>query len=167
MGSKKKEIPAYLYHDDCFGNFAMVTADLFASPQFQSLSYAAQTFYLLCAAHKQTPEQKQCLYQSLKEYYALLGEEIPDIDLQMMAGTAPRAKVRSTYFVIPQSQMEQYGYKPAYASKLKRELIDKHFIKVFANEKKHSASDSRVQGGNRDFSKRVTIYQFISDWKKD
>lgn len=167
MAKRKKEIPPYLYHDDASSNFAMVTADIFASPQFQSLSHAARTFYLLCATHKQTMEQKQCLYNALKEYYTLLGEDIPDIDLQLMAGTAPRAKIKSTYFVIPQSQMEQYGYKPAYLSKLKRELIDKHFIKVFANEKKHSAGNSRIQGINRDFSKRVTIYQFVNDWKRD
>lgn len=165
MSKKKKEIPEYLYHDDGFSNFAMVTSDIFASPQFQSLSHAARAFYLLCATHKQTAEQKQCLYNALKEYYTLLGEDIADIDLQIMAGTAPRAKVKSTYFVIPQSHLAQYGYKPAYASKLKRELIEKGFVRVFANEKRHSDEGRYTQGGNRDFSKRVTIYQFINDWK--
>lgn len=165
MGAKKKQTPSYLYDDDAFCNFAMVTSDLFASKQFQELSHAARAFYLVCATHKQTPEQSTCLYNSLKEYYQLLGEEKTDYDLRLMAGQEKRAKVKSTYFVIPQSQLEQYGYKASYASKLKRELIEKGFIKVFANEKKHSTSDRYTQGSNRDFSKQVTIYEFINDWK--
>lgn len=162
---KKKQIAPYLYNDDAFCNFAMVTSNLFASKQFQELSHAARAFYLMCATHKQTSEQSACLYNALKEYYTLLGEEKTDYDLRLMAGQEKRAKIKSTYFVIPQSQLEQYGYKPSYASKLKKELIEKKFIKVFANEKKHSTSGRYTQGSNRDFSKQVTIYQFISDWK--
>lgn len=164
MGKKKKEIPAYLYNDDAFCNFAMVTSDLFCAWQFQNLSHAARTFYLLCATHKQTPEQKQCLYNSLKEYYTLKGEDISEYDLRLYSGLEYRAKIKSRYFVIPQSQLSQYGYKPQYANKLKKELIEKGFIKVFANEKKHSSNNT--QGANRDFSKRVTIYEFVTDWKR-
>lgn len=163
MGKKKKEIPSYLYDDDPFCNFAMVTSDIFASKQFQELSNAARIFYLVCATHKQTIEQSTCLFNALKEYYTLLGEEKTDYDLRLMAGQEKKAKIKSPYFVIPQSQLEQYGYTASYATKLKKELIDKKFIKIFANEKKHSIHN--IQGGNRDFSRRVTIYQFISDWK--
>ncbi len=163
MGKKKKEIPSYLYDDDPFCNFAMVTSNLLASKQFTELSKAARAFYLTCAVHKQTLEQSTCLFNALKEYYTLFGEEKTDYDLRLMAGQEKKAKIKSPYFVIPQSQLEQYGYTKQYATKLKKELIDKKFIKVFANEKKHSTHNT--QGGNRDFSRRVTIYQFINDWK--
>ena len=78
MGKKKKEIPSYLYDDDPFCNFAMVTSDIFASKQFQELSNAARIFYLVCATHKQTIEQSTCLFNALKEYYTLFGEEKTD-----------------------------------------------------------------------------------------
>lgn len=165
MGAKKKQIPPYLYCDDAFCGFAMVTSNLFCSNQFQELTHAARAFYLVCAAHKQTPEQSTCLYNALKEYYTLLGEEKTEYDLRVMAGQEKRAKIKSTYFVMPQSHLEQYGYKASYANKLKNELIEKKFIKVFANKKKHSTSGRYTQGTNRDFSKQITIYQFISDWK--
>lgn len=161
---KKKEIPAYLYYKDPYSMFAMISSDLFTSPQFQDLSNAAKIFYVICAAHKQTAEQRQCLYNSLKEYFSLLGEDIAEVDLQQMAGTLPRSRKASTFFVIPQSHLEQYGLSAAYASKLKRELIDKGFIRVFANEKKHAKGN--IQGANRDFSKRVTIYEFVNTWKR-
>ena len=143
MGKKKKEIPSYLYDDDPFCNFAMVTSDIFASKQFQELSNAARIFYLVCATHKQTIEQSTCLFNALKEYYTLFGEEKTDYDLRLMAGQEKKAKIKSPYFVIPQSQLEQYGYTASYATKLKKELIDKKFIKVFANGKKHSTHNTQ------------------------
>lgn len=164
MGKKKKEVPDYLYANDPFSNFAMVTSNLFTSWQFQELTHAAKNFYLICCVHKQTAEQAQCLYKALEEYYLSIGEEKSGFDLSLEAGTQPRAKKKSTKFVIPQSHLLQYGFKPTYATKLKNELIEKGFIKVFANEKKHAGRG--VQGANRDFSKRVTIYEFTNDWKK-
>lgn len=164
MASKKTKLKPYLYNDDAYSNFAMVSSDLFASWQFQDLSHAARSFYLLCAVHKHTGEQSTCLFKALKEYYELKGEEISEYDLKLYSGQIANAKVQSMYFVIPQSHLGQYGYTAQYANKLKKELIDKGFIKVFANEKKHAKGN--VQGANRDFSKRVTIYEFSTDWKR-
>lgn len=165
MGRRKNksEIPSYLYNDDPFCNFAMITSNLLASEQFQKLSYAARAFYLMCAIHKQTPEQSTCLFNALKEYYTLIGEEKTDYDIRLDAGQQGNARVKSSYFVIPQKQLKQYGFSTTYATKLKDELIDKKFIKAFANDKKHGANNA--QGSNRDFSNRMTIYQFINDWK--
>lgn len=164
MGKKVKKIPPYLYNDDAFCNFAMVTADLFRSWQFQELTHASKIFYMICATHKETPEQTQCLFNSLKEYFTLKGEVISDFDLQLLSGQNKRAKLKSMLFVIPESHLKQYGISSQYASKLKKELIEKGFIKIYANEKKHAGGN--LQGANRDFSKRVTIYEFINDWKR-
>lgn len=101
MGTKKKTLPSYLYDDDAFCNFAMITSNLLASKQFQELSLAARAFYLTCVTHKQTLEQSSCLYNALKEYYTLIGEEKTEYDLKLMAGQEKRAKIKSTYFVIP------------------------------------------------------------------
>jgi hypothetical protein len=121
--------------------------------------------YLVCAIHKQTKEQSECLYKTLEEYYNLLGEPKSEIDLKIEAGQTDRSRLTSMKFVIPESHLAQYGIKKSYAKKLKQELIDKGFIKIFANEKKHSKNGE--QGANRDNSKRVTIYEFISNWKGD
>lgn len=164
MAGKKTKLEPYLYNDDAYSKFAMVSNDLFMAWQFQELSHAAKVFYLVCATHKHTEEQRQCLYKSLEEYYKLKGEEMSEYDLKLYAGQVKKAKLQSMYFVIPQSHLEQYGYSPQYANKLKKELIDGGFIRVYANEKKHSKGN--LQGANRDFSKRVTIYEFVTDWKK-
>lgn len=162
---KKSEIPRYLYGDDAFSPFGMVTSNLLKNGNFQDVSYAGRYFYLCCAVHKQTTEQSHCLYCSLKEYYNLLGEHREEIDLQAEAGQTPKSRLTSMKFVFPESHLKEYGFTKSYASKLKQELIDKGFIKIFANEKKHSRNGE--QGANRDNSKRVTIYEFTtSDWKK-
>lgn len=134
------------------------------SKQFQDLSYAAQVFYILCATHKQTPLQSQALFNALREYYDLIGEGKSDYDIRVMAGQERKARTKSPYFVIPQKHLDEYGFGASYATKLKRELIQHGFIKVFANSKAHGAGNH--QGANRDFSKRVTVYEFTNDWKK-
>lgn len=160
-------IPKHLCYDEDATYFAMVSADLLSSSQFQSLSHAARMFYIVCATHKETPEQINCLRNSLKEYHKLAGIAITEDDLDDMAGVRDnkkrkRSKITSSYFVIPEKHLKQYGYSSSYANKLKKQLIENGFIKIFANEKKHSTGQ---QGSNRDFSKRVTIYQFTNSWK--
>lgn len=164
MASNKTKLEPYLYDDDAYSNFAMISANLFTAWQFQELSYAARNFYILCAIHKHTPEQSTCLFKALEEFYKLKGEEISEYDLRLYSGQNPKSKIQDMYFVIPQSQLDQYGISAQYANKLKNELIEKGFIKVFANEKKHSKGN--LQGANRDYSKRVTIYEFSTDWKR-
>jgi len=151
-----KQIPRYLYYDDPWANFSMVTDNLLRAKQFQELSAAAKNFYVICCTHKKTAQQSQCLYMALKEYYQTIGEEKPDIEISYEAGTCKKSYRESDKFVIPQSHLAEYGISPQYASKLKKELIAKGFIRIFANGKhKHNAYD-----------KRVTIYEFINDWKK-
>lgn len=158
MGKGKKYIPTYLYDDDPESNFSMITSNLLRSKAYQSLSHAARDFYIVLCTHKQTVEQTETLFASLKEYYKLRGVEKTDYDLRLEAGQDKRSVKKSSKFVIPSKQLREYGYSDSYASKLKKELINHGFIKVFANEKRKS--------NNKCFDKNVTIYEFISNWKK-
>ena len=109
MGKKKSSLPKYCCYDDEYANFAMVSANLLSAKQFQQLSHAARAFYIMLVCHKNTQEQRVCLYKTLKEYYTLYGIDKPDIDIQCDAGLYPKAVKESVYFVIPLKQLEQYG----------------------------------------------------------
>lgn len=153
---KNKKVPSYLYFDDSDSNFSMITSNLLSSKEFQELSYAGRMFYIVLVTHKNTPEQRNCLYSSLKEYYMILGIDKPDVDIKCDAGLYPKAIKHSMLFVIPQKQLAQYGYSPQYASKLKKELIEHGFIKIkYGGKGKYNA-----------WNDNVTVYEFTNDWKK-
>lgn len=142
---------------DCSGKFFMLPPELVQSPQFCELSCAAQVFYLRLCAHKQTEIQRQCLYAALTEYNKLLDLELSDFDIQNEATPNKHTKYTSHYFVAPVKQMELYGYKANYVTKLKKELIDKGFIEVVFGGK------GRFNGWNEN----VTIYKFSGKWKQN
>lgn len=158
MGRRKKHIQSYLYYQDEDSNFAMITSDLLSCSAFINLSHAARLFYIELCVYKNTVEQSQKLYVTLKDYYSALGIEKPEIDLKTEAGQNP--KIQSKKFVAPEKAfIKDYGYTKAYITKLKKTLIDEGFIKVYANGK-------GVGCANPDYSTRYTIYEFVNDWKK-
>lgn len=157
MPRKSKSIvPSHLYCDNPYASWAMLTDDLLKAKPIQELHPPYRYFYLVCCVHKETLMQKQCLYNALKDYYQFIGEEKEDIDIQFEAGTCKKSHITSKKFVFPAKHLKEYGYTPQNANKLFRALIDKGFIRKFANNKR------REQG----FLKEVTIYEFVDDWKK-
>lgn len=156
----KVKFDEWLYcNPNCEEAFSMVTSDLLESEQFQSLGHAARMFYIMLATHKRTSIQKRCLYETLKQYHKLQGDNLSDEDIMHEAGTAKRQRYNSPYFVIPEAHLKYYGYRASYASKLKKELIDKGFIEeVFF---------SKYSGGYSHYnSKTPTIYKFVNRWKR-
>lgn len=153
----KKSIPKrYCCNEHMSGKFSMVTPELLEHDGFLNLSHAAMMFYITLLTHKETEQQRDCLFATLTEYNNLLGLNMNDFDI--MTEAKPDAKTGDYshgYFVATEKQLVQYGYKKKYISKLKAELIEKGFIKV-------------VYGGKGRYSawnKNVTVYQFIDVWK--
>lgn len=158
--SKRTKLDSWLYCNTEYENaFAMVTADLLESDAYKSLSHAAQAFYIVLVTHKKTGLQRKTLFNTLKDYHNLTGEPIDDFDISCEAGTYAKLKKDSPYFVIPEKQLKAYGYSSQYASKLKKELIAKGFIKIYA-------FDKGTGGYSHAFSKKPTVYKFIDEWKK-
>ena len=155
MARKSGGIHGWLYDEEVSGKFLMLPPELFEYPAFQNLSHAARTFYILLNTHKETEMQRACLYEALKTYNQIFDLHMSENDLLDEATPNKRTKYTSGYFVIPQKHLAMYGYKPAYASKLKKELIEAGFIRVkFGKKLKHNA-----------WNENVTVYQFIDDWK--
>lgn len=152
---KKNNLTAWQYHNDPHSIWGKVSLDLLLSDQFQDLSKSAQLFYIILIVNKNSYDQSQCLYNALKSYYEMIGEPIDDVVLKYQCGDYSKSRRYSNLFVIPAKQIERYSFKLSYITKLKNELIDKGFIKIFANEKTRGRVDTYV-----------TIYQFVNDWKK-
>lgn len=133
----------------------MLTPDLFEEKAFQSLSHAARTFYILLATHKETDIQRMCLYNTLKDYNRIFDLGWSEQTILDEAMPNKKTKITHGYFVIPQKHLLTYGYKPSYATKLKKELIDAGFIKVAYGDK----------GKYNAWNDNVTVYQFSSEWK--
>lgn len=158
MGKRKDKprIPPYLRGDEYSGNFAMIPPDLFEMEGFKNLTYAARAFYLMIAAHVTSMQQRECLYNALQEYNQILSLGLTEEDIKESAWGNKRAHTFSRLFVIPESHLKNYGYSAAYANKLKKELIEKGFIKIkYGGKGKYTA-----------WSKNVTVYEFVSEWKK-
>lgn len=152
---KKKNLTAWQYCNDPDSIWAKVSIDLLMSEQFQELSKAAQLFYIILIMNKNSYDQSQCLYNALKSYYEAKGEVVDDAVLKSQSGDYSKSRRFSDLFVIPAKQIERYGFKLPYVNKLKNELMDKGFIELFANKKGRGKIDSYV-----------TIYRFVSNWKK-
>lgn len=156
MGKSKTKIHKYLYNTDLSGKFLMLPPEIFEEKAFQELSYGARQFYILLCVHKETDIQRACLYKALQEYNEVCGLGLAEIDLKNEAMPSKRTKITSNYFVAPLKQLEVYGYKKSYITKLKKELIDKGFIRVVYAQK------GRYSG----WEKNVTVYQFSNKWKQ-
>lgn len=160
--STTTKIHRWLYRDNEYGlqlsgKFLMLPPELFEEKAFQSLSYGARYFYILLCVHKETDIQRACLYKALQEYNEVCGLGLADIDIQNEAKPGKRTKITSGYFVAPIKQMQAYGLKKSYITKLKKELMEKGFIKAVYAQK------GRFGGWNEN----VTVYQFSNDWKRE
>ncbi len=134
----------------------MIPPDIFKEPAFQRLSHAARDFYMMLNAHYAEDQQRNCLYETLKEYNDIFGLGMTEDDIKNEAYTTTKSRYYQGFFVIPQKHLKEYGYSPQYANKLKKELIAAGFIKAkYGNKGKETA-----------WSRNVTVYQFVDDWKK-
>ena len=153
--SSKSKIKPWLYSDEPSGKFLMLPPELYTEQAFISLSHAAREFYTMLNAHRETDEQRQCLFATLHEYNRILNLGMTDEDILNEAMPNKHTKYNSGFVVIPQGQLEQYGYSPQYANKLKKELIAAGFLKVAYGGK----------GKYNGWHNNTTVYQFISGWK--
>ena len=150
----ERSLSFWQFHNDPHSLWGKVSMDLLMSEQFQDLSKSAQLLYIILIVNKINSDQSQCLFNALKDYYELIGEPLTKEELKYQTGDYSRSRRFANLFVIPAKQLEQYGFKKSYASRLKQELENKGFIKTFANKKCQ---------GRVDLS--VTIYQFTDNWK--
>ncbi|SEM67432.1 hypothetical protein SAMN04487770_1633 [Butyrivibrio sp. ob235] len=156
MGKKNNKIKHYLYSDCLPEKFLMLPPELLTDPTFQSLSYAGRYFYILLATNRETEEQRNELYKTLKEYNQLLDLGMSDEDINDQSRINKRTVQDKGYFVFSETFYKPYGLKASYVTKLKKELIEKGFIEVaYGGKGKHTAWD-----------KNVTIYRFSSKWKR-
>lgn len=154
--SSTPKIHKWLYSDELSGKFLMLPPELFEEAAFQKLSHAARLFYIVLCVHKETEIQRRCLYNALRDYNEIYELGLNEEDILNEATPNKRTKYTSGYFVAPIKQLAAYGYKPNYITKLKKELIDKGFIKVKYGQK----------GKYNAWNENVTVYQFTNDWKK-
>ena len=169
MSKKKKEtqnLQSYLYYKNPLSNYARVTNDLIKSKPFQDLPISLQKFYIVLCIHAFTEEQTTCLYNTLKDYHDMTGNEVTDFDLSVESGSYQRLKnFGSKLFVFPEKQAREYGYSSQYASKCLAALCKRGFIKKYCFDKGHykvGADGSYTQ----DFYKLPTVYKFIDTWKR-
>lgn len=158
MGKQKESrIHKYLYEDTTADRFLMLPPELFESPAFQELSHAGRLFYILLATHKETWAQQTLLQKVLADYNQILNLGMTKEDIENEALPNKKARGRHDYFVAPSQYIaDNYGYSMSYITKLKKELMDKGFIKAVYGQK------GKYNGWNQN----ETVYQFISDWKR-
>lgn len=155
MGSKNN-IHKWLYSDDLTGKFLMLPPELITATEFINLSHAARLFYIVLNVHKETEEQRSCLYNALSEYNQILNLGMSEQDIVDEAKPNSRTKYSKGYFVAPLKQLEQYGYTRSYVTKLKKELITNGFIKaVYGKKGRYGA-----------WNENTTVYRFCNDWKR-
>lgn len=158
MGSSNTKIHKWLHDNEISGRFLMLPPELFEYKEVQALSYAAAYFYIVLNAHKETEIQRACLYNALHEYNTILDLGMSEQDILDEARPGKRTKYSKGYFVAPAKQLyEQYGFKKNYVTKLKKELIEKGFIRIAYGGK----------GKYNGWNENVTVYQFTNKWKKE
>ena len=156
MGRRKvPKIHPWIYRIEASEKFLMLTPDLFEDDGFRELTHAGRLFYILICVHKETDQQRNCLLKALRDYNEIENLGWTEKDILDQAMPNKRSRFTDGYFVIPLKHLEQYGYSAQYASKLKKELIDKGFIKVVFSAK----------GKFNAWNLNCTIYQFSNTWK--
>ena len=108
----------------------MLPPELFYNPQYQALTPAAGRFYIFLNVYRESEEQRACLFEALTEYNRLYDLGLSDFDIQNEARPTKGSKYNQGYFVAPMKHLEAAGFKKNYVTKLKKELIDKGFIKI-------------------------------------
>lgn len=151
MSRKKPKIPPYLCGDQVPENFAMVPPDIYENEKFQKLNPAAALFYLCLCSYVTSQQQKQTLYNTLKEYNNLLGLGWNDEDIKFKTWGNKRTGEFATLFVCPEKHLAQYGYTAQNASKLRKQLVDAGFIKAeYGGKGRYSA-----------WNRNQTVWKFV------
>lgn len=132
---KSMPLASWEYNQDPQSRWAKISIDLLTAPAFIDLSYAARMFYISILVHKHDSLQSQCLYNSLRDYYNIIGEDVSEEDLKYHCGDYEHCRKAAPKFVFPEKQFIKYGFSAPYATKIKKELVEAGFIKVFANIK--------------------------------
>lgn len=144
--NKNIKVPGWAYYDNPVSTFGIIYADMLKSKQYQNLSCGGKQFLTTCIVNASTEKAKECLYNALKERYALLDEKKTEQDIRSEVYDKNRK-----YFVFPKCQYEQYGYSKGDSGKYFKELKEKGFIRTKQDGKTN---------------RKVNIYEFITDWKK-
>lgn len=152
---KNQPLASWECDQNTSSKWSKISIDLMTSPAFTKLTMAARLFYIAILVNKHDTNQSQCLYNALRDYYNMIGEDVTDEDLKYLCGDYDHCRKTSTKFVFPEKQFEAYGFKAPYVSKIKKELIAAGFIKVFANKKAKGRVDLNV-----------TIYELSDAWKR-
>lgn len=155
---KQNKIKDYLYSEHVSEKFLMLPPDLLTDPTFQELTFAERYFYITIAVHRETNEQRYVLEKTLKEYRPIVEElsKLSDDDIKDQAYINKHTKHDLKYFVMPESQLKQYGFTKSYVTKIKKGLIEKGFIRIVCGGKgKYTA-----------WKNNITLYQFCNIWKK-
>ena len=149
------KIHKWLYSDRVSGKFLMLPPELFEEEAYQELSHAARQLYIVLCVHKETEIQRACLYKALQDYNGIYDLGLTEQDILNEAKPNKKTRYSNGYFVFPEKHFEAYGYKKSYVTKLKKELIEKGFIKVKYGQK----------GKYNGWNENVTVYQFSNGWK--
>lgn len=151
----KPKINPWLYPGEPSGYFSMIPPDFYEAPQVQALKPAARDFYIFLNVYRNTEQQRACLHETLTEYNTIFNLGMTEQDLNDEARPQKNTRYNKGYFVMPCKHLEEHGYKRNYVTKLKKELIEKGFIKIAYGKKgRYSA-----------WNQNTTVYQFINDWK--
>lgn len=149
-------IHKWLYDGDTPSRFLMLPPELYQAPQWQALKPAARDFYIFLNVYRESEQQRACLLQVLTAYNKARNLGLSEFDIENEARPKKGSKYNSGYFVCPTDHLKEYGYKKDYAKKLKEQLISAGFI-----ERKYFGIGREIG-----FKNNVTIYQFVSKWKK-
>ena len=137
--------------------FLMLPPELLEEEAFQKLTYGARFFYIVLCVHKETDIQRTCLYNALKEYNEVCGIGLSEFDIKNESMPNKKTKLTKGYFVAPTKQLEAYGLKKSYVTKLKAELECNGFIEtVYAKKGRYCGWENNV-----------TVYKFSNKWKID
>ena len=150
------KIHKWLYEGDTPSRFLMLPPELYQAPQWQALKPAAREFYIFLNTYRETEQQRACLFQVLTAYNKAQGLGLSDFDIENESRPKRGSKYINGYFVCPIEHLKEYGYKPDYVKKLKKQLMTAGFI-----ERKYYGI-----GRELGFKNNITVYQFVSTWKK-
>ena len=137
--------------------YLQLPCDFLKEKAFLDLPYAARIFYIVLCAHKESAEQQACLEGTLTKYNEIFGLGMNEHDIQCEARPYKKTSkyTNGNMFVIPESQLEKYGFNSQYANTNKKILEDRGFIEVvYAKKGKYDG-----------WSKNVTVYKFSNKWK--
>ena len=154
--SRDTKIHKWLCPGEVSGRFLMLPPDIYENANFQALKPAARDFYIFLNAYRETEPQRACLHEALTEYNRLEDLGLTEFDINEEARPGKHTKYNQGYFVAPLKHLEKHGYKKSYVTKLKKELIEKGFIRIAYGGK------GRYCGWNQN----ATIYQFVNTWQQ-